>query len=197
MLLLVIEAATDLCVVAVQCCVVGSNGDRLVCWQACVEHPAVTFQKDECIGSVFHRAAAAGVESQAPPPVTSHQPTTQGPAPTSTSLRVSFSSSRALRSSGCTITPPFAPPKGTSITAVFQVLSDARLQQLLLQQHTRVWTRGQSRDSSSAHTRRDRYMDTQVCTAPAAAAGTGRLDRALCAIAQPRGSAVLLCPLAA
>jgi hypothetical protein len=49
---------------------------------------------------------------------------------TSTSLRVSFSSSRALSSSGETITPPLAPPKGTSITAVFQVLRDAKLQQL-------------------------------------------------------------------
>jgi hypothetical protein len=33
-------------------------------------------------------------------------------------LRVSFSSSRALSSSGATITPPLAPPKGTSITCV-------------------------------------------------------------------------------
>jgi hypothetical protein len=43
-------------------------------------------------------------------------------------LRVSFSSSRALRSSGCTMTPPLAPPKGTSMTAHFQVLMEARLQ---------------------------------------------------------------------
>jgi len=47
-------------------------------------------------------------------------PTTSLIAPTS--LRVTFSSSRTLRRFGSTVTPPFAPPKGRSITAVFHVI---------------------------------------------------------------------------
>mmetsp|Transcript_28219 Transcript_28219/g.71950 ORF Transcript_28219/g.71950 Transcript_28219/m.71950 type:complete len:224 (+) Transcript_28219:1236-1907(+) len=44
-----------------------------------------------------------------------------------TILRVSFSCSRTLSRRGSTATPPFAPPKGTSMIAVFHVLSAARL----------------------------------------------------------------------
>mmetsp|Transcript_37421 Transcript_37421/g.94440 ORF Transcript_37421/g.94440 Transcript_37421/m.94440 type:complete len:265 (+) Transcript_37421:771-1565(+) len=44
-----------------------------------------------------------------------------------TSLRVSFSSSLSLSFLGSTVMPPLAPPKGMSITAVFQVISDAKL----------------------------------------------------------------------
>jgi hypothetical protein len=43
-----------------------------------------------------------------------------------TNFRVTFSSSRSLSFFGSTVTPPLAPPKGKSITAVFQVMSDAR-----------------------------------------------------------------------
>jgi hypothetical protein len=55
--------------------------------------------------------------------------------PTCTSLRVNFSSSRSLSLLGSTVTPPFAPPKGMSITAVFQVIKLAKLQ---LQDHNKV-----------------------------------------------------------
>lgn len=44
-----------------------------------------------------------------------------------TSLRVSFSSSRSDSWRGSTVMPPFAPPKGMSITAVFHVIRLARL----------------------------------------------------------------------
>jgi len=40
---------------------------------------------------------------------------------------VSFSSSRSLRVLGSTVTPPLAPPKGMSMTAVFHVIRLARL----------------------------------------------------------------------
>ncbi len=43
-----------------------------------------------------------------------------------TSLRVTRSSSPCDRDLGSTATPPLAPPKGTSKTAHFQVMSDAR-----------------------------------------------------------------------
>lgn len=46
---------------------------------------------------------------------------------TCTSFLVSFSSSLSLSLLGSTVTPPLAPPKGMSITAVFQVIRDARL----------------------------------------------------------------------
>jgi hypothetical protein len=44
-----------------------------------------------------------------------------------TSLRVSFSNSRSDRRLGSTVTPPLAPPKGMSMTAVFHVMRLARL----------------------------------------------------------------------
>ena len=44
-----------------------------------------------------------------------------------TSFLVSFSSSLSERVFGSTATPPLAPPKGMSMTAVFHVISDARL----------------------------------------------------------------------
>lgn len=44
-----------------------------------------------------------------------------------TSLRVIRSSSASVRSLGSQRTPPLAPPKGTSTTAVFQVVRLARL----------------------------------------------------------------------
>jgi hypothetical protein len=66
--------------------------------------------------------------ARAPQPITEDHWPIRHVALTSTSLRVNFSNSRALRSSGCTMTPPLAPPNGTSITAHFQVLMEARLQ---------------------------------------------------------------------
>jgi len=43
-----------------------------------------------------------------------------------TSFLVSFSSSFWLRVDGSTVTPPLAPPKGRFMTAVFQVIKEAR-----------------------------------------------------------------------
>jgi len=43
-----------------------------------------------------------------------------------TSLRVRRSSSPSVRDAGSTTMPPLAPPKGTSMTAVFQVIREAR-----------------------------------------------------------------------
>ena len=51
---------------------------------------------------------------------------------TCTSFRVSFSNSLSLRLLGSTVTPPFAPPKGMSMTAVFQVIRLAKLRQKCL-----------------------------------------------------------------